>query len=66
MWRVKGQMSNIIKSDLKLSGIKHSLWIGTIFKKRSVWPIDETLTGTITLIQSEPGSNVNQGVFNTP
>ena len=29
-------------------------------------PIDETLTGTTTLGQSEPESNSNEGVFHIP
>ena len=30
-----------------------------------IWAIDETLTGTATLDQSESGSNGNDGVFHT-
>ena len=29
----------------------------------SIWPIDGTLTGTMTLGQSEPGSNSNERVL---
>ena len=36
-----------------------------IILNRSTWPIDRTLTSTITPGQSEPGSNGNKGVFNT-
>ena len=32
----------------------------------SVWPIDGTLKGTITLNQSEPGSNGNKEVLYIP
>ena len=32
----------------------------------SIWHIDSTLTGTITLGQSGPGSNSNEGVSTFP
>ena len=32
----------------------------------SIWPIVEILTGTTTLGQSGPGSNVNEGVIHIP
>ena len=35
------------------------------FANRSIWPIDGTLTNTITSGQSEPGSNGKYGVFIT-
>ena len=36
------------------------------FLKRSIWPIDRTLKGTITLGQSGPGSNDSKGILHTP
>ena len=32
----------------------------------SIWPIDGTLSGTTTAVQSGPGSNVNEGVLHIP
>ena len=36
------------------------------FLNRSLWPIDENLTGTTSLNQSGPGNNGNEGVLLTP
>ena len=32
-------------------------------KNSSIWPLDETVTGTTTLSKSGPGSNGNEGVL---
>ena len=36
------------------------------FFNKSIWPIDETLTGTTTPGQGGPGSNGNKEVLHTP
>ena len=44
----------------------HSPFKYKYFPKRFIWPIDETLTGTITLGQRVAGSKGNQGVLHIP
>ena len=43
-------------NHLFVHSFKYSEWL-------NIWPIDETLIGTTTLAQSEPGSNGNEGVL---
>ena len=42
----------------QLNGFKYSKWLNSSF-----WPIDGTLTDTVTLGQSGPKNNENEGVF---